>query len=204
MRRRILIATVVAAAVSLSASIVAAKELVIGLGSVLTGVDPHWHNNGQNNSNAMHVFETLVKTDVKGKLVPGLATSWKALSPTQYELKIRQGVKFHDGSPFSAKDVVFSFDRVIKGVPNSPGSFAGFMKGVTKIEAVDDMTVRFTTNKPIPLIFKNISRIYIISEKNGKGAQTEDYTTGKATIGTGPYKFSRWVPGASVEYVRND
>ncbi|MDH3699687.1 MAG: ABC transporter substrate-binding protein [Alphaproteobacteria bacterium] len=204
MNRKILFATVVAAAVSMSASIVAAKDLVIGLGAVLTGVDPHWHNNGQNNSNAMHVFETLVKTDVKGNLVPSLATSWKALSPTEYELKLRRGVKFHDGTPFTAKDVVFSFDRVIKGVPNSPGSFAGFMKGVTKIEAVDDWTMRFTTKKPIPLIFKNISRIYIISEKNGKGAKTEDYTTGKATIGTGPYKFVRWVPGASVEYVRND
>ena len=107
MNRKILLVTAMAAAVSLSTSIVAAKELVIGLGAVLTGVDPHWHNNGQNNSNAMHVFETLIKTDVKGNLVPSLAASWKAVSPTVHDLKLRKGVKFHDGSPLTAKDVVF-------------------------------------------------------------------------------------------------
>lgn len=204
MIRKLLTATIGMAAVSVIAGPVFAKDLVIGIGAALTGVDPHWHNNGQNNSNNSHVFETLMKTDAKGNLIPGLATSWKALSPTKYEVKLRKGVAFHDGSPFSAKDVLFSFDRVGKGVPNSPGAFTGFLKGITDIAAPDDSTVHFTTEKPIPLIFKNIGRIFIVSEKHGKGAKTEDYTTGKANIGTGPYKFGRWVPGASVEYTRND
>jgi peptide/nickel transport system substrate-binding protein len=202
MRRSILRVAAVAAALVLSTPL-SAKELVIGLAADLTGVDPHWHNHGQNSSNATHVFDTLLALDAKGTLIPGLATAWKPLGPTRHELKLRQGVKFHDGAPFTARDVVASFERVIKGIPNTPGAFTTFTAGITAIRAVGDDTVVFETEGPMPLIYKNISRIFIISEKQA-AAPTEDYTTGKAMIGTGPYKFVRWTPGVSLEYVRND
>lgn len=203
MRRSLLLVAAFAAAFSIAAS-VSARELVVGLSADLTGVDPHWHNHGQNNSIAMHSFDTLMVIDAKGNLGPGLATSWKALSPTKHEIKLRSGVKFHDGTPLTAKDVVASFERVIKGVPNTPGAFTTFTTGITTIKAAGDDTVEVETEGPMPLIYKNLSRIYIISEKTGKTASTEDYTTGKAMIGTGPYKFVRWTPGVSVEFVRND
>ena len=202
MRRSILRVAAIAATLLISTTL-SAKELVIGLAADLTGVDPHWHNNGQNSSNAMHVFDTLMALDDKGVLQPGLAVSWKPLSPTKHELKLRHGVRFHDGTPFTARDVVASFERVIKGVPNTPGAFTTFTTGITAIKAVTDDTVEVDTEGPMPLIYKNLSRIYIISEKHAKDP-TEDYTTGKAMIGTGPYKFVRWVPGVSLEYVRND
>jgi peptide/nickel transport system substrate-binding protein len=202
MRRSLLLVAAFAVALSTSTAL-SAKNLVIGLAADLTGVDPHWHNHGQNNSNAMHAFDSLMVLDAKGNINPGLATSWKALTPTKHELKLRQGVRFHDGSPLTAKDVVASFNRVIAGVPNTPGAFTTFTTGITSITALDDSTVHVETEGPMPLIYKNLSRIYIISEKNAK-APTEDYTTGKAMIGTGPYKFVRWTPGVSLEYVRND
>lgn len=202
MKRSILLVAAIAATLSLSANAFA-RDLVIGLAAGLTGVDPHWHNNGQNNSNASHVFETLMVIDAKGNLKPGLAKSWKALTPTKHELKLRTDVKFHDGTPFTAKDVVASFNRVIKGIPNTPGAFTTFTSGMTKITAVGDDTVHIETKGPMPLFNKNVSRIFIISEKRAS-APTEDYTTGKAMIGTGPYKFVKWTPGVSVEFVRND
>ncbi|MEM9682351.1 MAG: ABC transporter substrate-binding protein [Pseudomonadota bacterium] len=202
--RRTILSSAVAVGALAFAGAVPAAELTVGLAAVHTGMDPHWHNNGQNNANALHTFESLIKLDPQGKLVPGLATSWEAVTPTQIRVKLRKNVKFHDGSPFTAKDVVFSFNRIVKGVPNSPGAFTGFLKGMKEIVAVDDHTVDFIMEKPVPLVFKNIRAIFIVSEKHGKNAKTEDYTTGKAMIGTGPYKFVRWVPGASVEYVRNE
>ena len=202
--RKGILSTAIAAGALVYAGLGQAADLTVGLAAVHTGMDPHWHNNGQNNANAQHTFESLIKLDPQGKLVPALATSWKAVTPTKIRVNLRKNVKFHDGSPFTSKDVVFSFDRIAKGVPNSPGAFTGFLKGMKDIVAVDDHTVDFILEKPVPLVFKNIRAIFIVSEKHGKTAKTEDYTTGKAMIGTGPYKFVRWVPGASVEYVRND
>src|SRR3546814_12270737 len=84
-----------------------------------SSLDPHYHNLGPNNQIAYTIFDTLVLQDATQKLQPGLATSWKPTSDTTWEFKLRQGVKFHDGSPFTAKDVVFSIERPAK-VPNSP------------------------------------------------------------------------------------
>ena len=203
MKRSILAVAAVAVTLALSAGASYAKDLVIGLAADITGVDPHWHNNGQNNATAKHSFETLITIDAKGNLKPGLATEWKALSPAKYELKLRPGVRFHDGQPFTAKDVVASFNRVIKGIPNTPGAFTTFTSGITSITAVSDDVVQFETEGPMPLIYKNLASIFIISESRA-AATTEDYTTGKAMIGTGPYKFVRWTPGVGVEFVRND
>ena len=146
MRRSLLLVAAFTAAFSIAAS-VSARELVVGLSADLTGVDPHWHNHGQNNSIAMHSFDTLMVIDAKGNLGPGLATSWKALSPTKHEIKLRSGVKFHDGTPLTAKDVVASFERVIKGVPNTPGAFTTFTAGQRYLE---DMALDFKRGVVFP------------------------------------------------------
>ena len=109
-----------AAAVSLSAW---AQDLTIGLGANVTSIDPHFHNLSPNNSVAVHIFGRLIEQDEKQRLMPGLATSWKAIDDKTWEFKLRKGVKFHDGCDFTAEDVVSTLKRVPK-VPNSPASFA--------------------------------------------------------------------------------
>jgi peptide/nickel transport system substrate-binding protein len=106
---------------------------------------------------------------------------------------LRRGVKFHDGTPFTADDVLFTFERA-PNVEASPSSFALYTKGKT-LKKIDDYTVHFITEKPYPLMPNDVSNIYIISKKHGQGAKTGDYNSGSATIGTGPYKFNEWVPG---------
>lgn len=179
-----------------------AEDLTIGLSSEPTSIDPHFHNLDPNNALSMHLFEPLVIPDEKQKLTPGLAVSWKPIDDLTWEFKLREGVKWHDGSPFTADDVIFTFERA-PSVPNSPSSFALYLRGKTA-EKVDDYTVRIKTEKPYPLMANDMSTIYIVSKKHGEGATTEDYNSGKAAIGTGAYKFAEYVPGDRIVLEANE
>ncbi len=180
----------------------AAKELTVGLASEPSSIDPHYHNLTPNNALAREIFDRLIMPDDKQVLKPGLAVSWKAVDDLTWEFKLREGVKWHDGSPFTADDVIFTFGRA-PDVPNSPSSFGTYLKGKT-IEKVDDLTVRIKTAAPYPLMPNDMSTFSIVSKKHGDGAGTEDYNSGKAAIGTGAYKFVEWVPGDRIVLERND
>ncbi len=79
-----------------------AADLTIGLGTDVTALDPHYHNVTPNNNVAAHIFGYLVQRNEKSQLEPGLATEWKTVDPLTWEFKLRKGVKFHDGSDFTA------------------------------------------------------------------------------------------------------
>ncbi len=180
-----------------------AADLSIGLAAEVTSLDPHYHNLTPNNNIADHIFDPLVRKDAKQKLIPGLATEWKAIDPLTWEFKLRKGVKFHDGTDFTADDVVFTLDRLPK-VPNSPSSFATYSKQIKEVVVVDPHTVRFKTASPYPLMPTDMSTFGIVSKKHATGATTDDFNTGKAAIGTGPYKVVRYAKGDRVELARND
>ncbi len=179
-----------------------AKPLTIGLASEPTSMDPHFHNLGPNNSLATHIYDALVLMDENQNLQPGLATSWKPINDTTWEFKLREGVKFHDGSPFNVDDVIFTFERA-PNVEGSPSSFGTYTKGKT-LKRIDDYTLHIVTDAPYPLMPNDVSTIHIISDENGKGAKTEDYNSGKASIGTGPYRFKDYVPGDRIVLERNE
>lgn len=179
-----------------------AKALNVGLGAEPTSIDPHYHNLGPNNAISESIYDRLINQNEKQQLKPGLAVSWKAVDDTTWTFNLRKGVKFHDGSDFTADDVVFTFERA-PNVPNSPSSFAIFTKGKT-LTKVDDHTIQVKTEKPHPLTPNDISQVNIISKKAAQGASTEDFNSGKAAIGTGPFKFVKWVPGDRLLLKRND
>ncbi len=173
------------------------REVSIGLQAAITSIDPHYHNLSPNNSLLLHVFEPLVKRDANQKLVPGLATSWKAIDDLTWEFKLRKNVRWHDGSPFTAEDVVFTFNRV-PNVPNSPSSFATFTKPIVEVKVTDPHTLIFKTAAPHVLLPSDMGSVYIVSKLHGEKAATADYNSGKAAIGTGPYKFVEYVPNQRV------
>jgi peptide/nickel transport system substrate-binding protein len=179
-----------------------AAELTIGLGTDVTALDPHYHNVTPNNNVAGHLFGYLVQRDEKSRLIPGLATAWKVVDPLTWEFKLRSGVKFHDGSDFTAADVVASIERV-PTVPNSPSPFTAYSKQIREMIVVDPLTIRFRTATPYPLMPSDMTQIAIISKAAAK-ATTEDFNSGKAAIGTGPYKLIRYVKGDRIELARND
>jgi peptide/nickel transport system substrate-binding protein len=178
------------------------REVSIGLQAAITSIDPHYHNLSPNNSLLLHVFEPLIKRDSNQKLVPGLATSWKAVDDLTWEFKLRKNVRFHDGSPFTAEDVVFTLKRV-PNVPNSPSSFATFTKPIVDVKVVDPHTVVFKTATPHVLLPSDVASVLIVSKLHGEKAATEDYNSGKAAIGTGPYKFAEYIPNQRVVFKAN-
>jgi peptide/nickel transport system substrate-binding protein len=178
------------------------REVAIGVGAAVTSTDPHYHNLSTNTMIARHFFESLVTPDEQLRLKPGLAVSWRPIDDTTWELKLRQGVTFHDGSPFDAKDVVATFKRA-PNVPNSPSSFAISLTSVKGTRIIDPHTIQILTEKPAPLLPNDLSNIIIVPEKS-VDATTADFNSGKAMIGTGPFKFVDFVPGERITMVRND
>ena len=179
-----------------------AQDLVIGVGGNVTSIDPHFHNLAPNNSVALHIFDRLIVQDEQQRLTPGLVTEWRAIDDTTWEFKLRQGVKFHDGSDFNADDVVATLKRV-PWVPNSPSSFSIYTRAVVATEVVDPYTIRLKTKAPYPLLPVDLSTIYVISDQN-ETAPTGDFNSGKAAIGTGPFRFVEFVAGDRIVLARND
>jgi peptide/nickel transport system substrate-binding protein len=198
--------TILRALVALLASFAVgagAQEIRIGMGADVTSMDPHFVNLFPNNNIAEHVFEKLITLDADSRLIPGLAESWKPVNATTWEFKLRLGVKFHDGSDFTAEDVAFSIERVGK-IPDSPGPFTTYTKAIKEIQIVDPRTIRFVTAFPHPQLQNDINTIYIVSKKSATGASTADFNSGKAMNGTGPLKFVSFKRGDRVELARND
>ncbi|WP_245615252.1 ABC transporter substrate-binding protein [Muricoccus aerilatus] len=181
----------------------ATRPLTIGIGGAVTSLDPHFYNASPNNSLSMHIFDRLVERDAQTRLIPGLALSWTPVSEKIWEFKLRPGVKWHDGRDFTADDVAFTVERT-PNVPNSPGGFGGFVRSIQRTEIVDPLTVRFHTASPAPLLPTELGSVAVVSRHAGGNASTEDYNSGKAAIGTGPYKIASYSPGDRTELVRND
>ena len=181
----------------------AAQELSIALSTPITSLDPHFHNLSPNNGMSKHFFDPLVKQDEQQNLKPGLAESWSTLDDTTWEFKLRKGVKFHDGSDFTAEDVIATFKRV-PNVPNSPSSLAIYTRPIKEAIAIDKYTLRLKTEQPYPLLPNDLSGIQILPKKVAEAAKTEDFNSGKAMIGTGPYKFVEYVSGDRVVMAVND
>jgi len=195
-----------------------AETLTMGLPSEPSSIDPHYHNLGPNNALRRHFFESLVDQDEKQNLGPLLAESWKPTGETQWEFKLRKGVKFHDGSDFTARDVIYSACR-IPNVPNSPSSFGSFVKSIVSFETPDDHTLIVNTDSPTPLLPTYFANWGILSaSSNGvSGAitydkkdcgiknfpSTVDFNNGKATNGTGPFKFKEFVKGDRLVMEQN-
>src|SRR5438067_1186126 len=148
-----------------------------------------------------HVFDHLAARDLKtGKVGPSLATAWKNLDDTTWEVKLRPGVRFHDGTPFTARDVKASFDRVLD--PEKKLTARSSHVKIKSVEVLDDHTARFKTDGPYPLFVERMTALVMQSEKVIKDKGHEWMQ--ENPIGTGPYKLLRWAKKQEHLLVRND
>ena len=196
----------IAAIMSVSAALgftLSAQDLKIGSFGEPSAVDPQYHNLGPNNAMARHFFDRLINTDKTQRHQPGLAVSWKAIKDDTWEFKLRRGVKFHDGSPFTADDVLFTVERA-PNVPNSPSSFGIYTKQIKSIKAKGSHTLIIKTNGPYPLMPNDLANLHIMSRKASTGKSTEQLNAGNGLIGTGPFKFVEWVRGDRLVMERNE
>ena len=195
--------TAAIAAVLLTASVARAQSLVMALSGAVTSVDPHYHTFSPNLTLDSHIFDTLVEMDPKSRPIPNLAESWTLVDPQTWELKLRQGVKWHNGADFTAADVAYTITRV-PTVPNSPGSFAIYTKAVVATEIVDAHTIRLKTASVYPLLPIDLTQVAMLPQSLGPNPLTEEFNSGKNAIGTGPYRLTSSRPGDRAELVRND
>ncbi|WP_374436576.1 ABC transporter substrate-binding protein [Inhella sp.] len=174
---------------------------------VLT-LDPHSQNHSTTSALLQHAYEGLTRYTRDYKIEGALATEWKQLSPTQVRFSLRKGVKFQDGTPFTADDVVFSFQRIMS--PTS--TLQAFVAGVKEVKKVDSHTVDFILERPNPILTRTIVDFRIVSkawaEKNkaiappNYKAKEENYATRNA-MGTGPYKIVSWQPEQRITMAQN-
>ena len=178
-----------------------------GRGDMQT-TDPHSQNEILTNNINILVYETLVTRDKTLAIVPSLAESWTQVDPTTWRFKLRANVRFHDGTPFTADDVVFSFERA--RADTSQLRVYANASGVPK--RIDDLTVVFTTSGPNPIELEHIANINIMSRawcaknkamKPQNYAQKEDMITARAANGTGPYVLKSREPDVKTVLTKN-
>ena len=184
-----------------------AQTLTVGMKGEPMSLDPAFRAITTDMEVAQHIFEPLVTSDANMKLQPALATEWKLVEPTLWEFKLRSGVKFSDGTPFTADDVVFSLERLFK-VPNSPSPMSVFARGIKQARALDPLTVRIETSAPNPSLPRSMERLMIMSKKRASGPAPEGKTTaqlngGDGLVGTGPFVYASWSRGAEIVLERN-
>ncbi len=203
-----LVALIVVGILGSTATATQAQTLKWASQGDLQTVDPHSQNESMTNMMNGQVYEKLVNRDKRLDIVPALATEWKQVSPLLWRFKLRPGVKFHDGTPFTADDVVFSIERSQK--PTS--SIASFGSAVGLARKVDDLTVEFQLAAPNPIFLHHLETLWIMSkvwcEKNNvtqpldfKNKQ-ENHAALHAN-GTGPYMLVSRAPGVKTTYKRN-
>jgi len=189
----------------MAASVTAASaaELRVGLAVEPDSIDPHVHNFGGNKGFMPNLFETLTTTDAAGRLLPQLAVSWRLIDDTTWDITLRPGVAFSDGSPFTADDVAFTLHRV-PNTPTTVADFSEYVKGIARVEVTGPLSLRIYTHGPFPLLPDYLASVGIVSRKHGETATTSDYNDGKAAIGTGPFRLVSWARGDRLVMQRND
>ena len=127
-------------------------------GDLIT-LDPHAQNEGFTNAFLDHIYETLVTRGRDLKVIPCLATSWTMVNPTTTRFRLRPNVKFQEGEPFTADDVVFSIGRALADTSN----FKPYLAGVKEAKKVDDLTVDIVTDGPAPILVPQLTEVRIMS-----------------------------------------
>jgi peptide/nickel transport system substrate-binding protein len=173
-----------------------------------TTMDPHARSDGFVSSFDGNMYEPLLRRDRQMNLEPALATEWSNIDPLTWRLKLRHGVTFHDGTPLTVDDVLFSFKRAV-----TPGTdVASQLAMVKEIKKVDDSTIDFVTDVPTPILPNYLVAVAIMSKAwceahnstlpTNIATNEETYAT-RNENGTGPFMLKDRQPGVRTVLVKN-
>ena len=200
--------TSLATALAFTCGVASAATLRVANVGDVQSMDPHSLNETLQLSFTANVYEALVARGKDMKLIPALATKWTQTSPTVWRFELRKGVKFHDGTPFSADDVVFSFQRAA-----DPGSdMKGYTAPIKEVRKVNDSAVDVETNAPFPILPDTLTNVMVLSKKwceDNKAERPVDRRKGIENAasfranGTGPYRLKERQPSTRTVIVRN-
>jgi peptide/nickel transport system substrate-binding protein len=204
----LLLSTAACAAALLASPPAFAKPLRWASQGDVQSFDPHAYNSGLNNQFNAFVYEGLVTYDQQFNIEPALAASWTQPEPTRWRFELRPNVVFHDGTPFTADDVVFSFERA--QAPSS--NFRVLVTGITAVRKLSPTSVEFVLAAPNPVLLRQIVGVRILSkswaaqhqlEKPQNFAQKEETHAVRHANGTGPFVLKSSQPGIKTELVQN-
>ncbi|WP_313301403.1 ABC transporter substrate-binding protein [Diaphorobacter sp.] len=185
----------------------AATLRMAGANDILT-TDPMAQNHQTTHAYMQQVYESLVRYDEKYQPVPALATKWEQISPTQVRFELRKGVKFHDGAPFTADDVVFSLTRA--GTP--PSNMIASVASIKEVKKIDDHTVELILKGPNPILLRELIEARIMnkawaekhnSTKSQDYASKEENYASRNANGTGPFQLVGWQPDVKLTLKKN-
>jgi peptide/nickel transport system substrate-binding protein len=172
-------------------------KLVIAQSSDPLFLDPHGNDEGPTNSVNSNIYDSLVDRQGDLTIKPGLAESWEQKDSLTWVFHLRKNVKFHNGDPFTADDVLFSFEHVAKNKV-----VANMVNFIDKTTKVDDYTIEIKTKEPFAPMLNYISKIMIIDKKYVEAVGDQEFNL--KPIGTGPYKVTEWVKEDHINMVAND
>ncbi len=200
-------AAIVASVFLLTAGPLAGAELRIGYPSDIVSEDPADYRDRRTEILLRNSFDGLLTRDPSMRLVPELAESWIQVAPLAYEFRLRSGIRFHDGRPLTAEDVVYSFERLI-----TPGALdgrdsprKGLLGPLTSITAVDPLTVRFELDSPWPIFPAMLPFQQIVARPGGPEARSgSDGGTAAGWAGSGPFRLVQRFPDDAVVFERHE
>jgi peptide/nickel transport system substrate-binding protein len=168
----------------------AARDLVIGQGTDVSHLDPHYSTSASDVNVFFNLYDNLVLRDEQLNFTPGLATSWKLIDDKTWQFKLREGVVFHNGDPCTADDVKFSLERAIADNPRT--SVYAALNTMERVDILDPLTINLVTKNPDPLLPTRLSYYggMIIPKQYFEKVGMEGFR--KAPVGTGPIKFVEW------------
>lgn len=197
-----------AAALLLAANPAGANTLRWAAQNDAQTLDPHSQNHSATATITGYAYEGLTRYTEKFDVEPALATKWTYVTPTQLRFDLRRGVKFHDGTPFTADDVVFSLQRIKHPASN----MIIYASGIKEARKVDTHTVDFILEGPNPVLTRNLTYVRIMSKawaQKNRNENPQDFKAKEDTyasrnaMGTGPFRITGWTPDQKITMVAN-
>lgn len=181
---------------------------VVGMYGLPDNLEPAIGESNVSQATLLNIYETLVRRDFRngGAIAPHLATAWTQESDTQTVFRLREGVQFHNGNILTADDVVFSFERILNSADDSKFATVKntYIQTIASVEALDDLTVRFTTHAPDPILLRRLTVVPSFIVNRAYVEEIGDDAFAQQPMGTGPYTFASFDPGVELVLERND
>ena len=190
----------IAAFIGLGGNASAASSIVVGVDSGPVTMDPGGSLADPNMSVMANFFDGLLQRRIDGNLYPALAERYEHPDLVTWKFYLRKGVKFHNGNPFTAADVKFTFQRL--GDPKCCSEYMDNAKQIASVDIIDDYTVVVKTVTPDPSWDQNLDIIFMVDKESTEVREQGDI--GLKPIGTGAYKFVEWVKGSYLKMEANE